>query len=239
MNIVILGAGEIGRHIAESLAKTSHQVLVIERDPALVKELAPVIDGKILAGCGSKVDTLIEAEAETCDLFMALTSDTGTNLVSCSHVKRINPKPNLRVIARSSPLSPKEEAVRRIYGIDNAAHFNIDYVFSSERLVATELEKFIRNPSSLQVLEIAGGDIEMQQVCIAGGSKADGSTLRQLELVEGVRAVAVHRENRYFVPKADDALAPGDEITLFGNQTNLKQALPLFDRRKRESTRAW
>ena len=235
MNIVILGAGEIGRHIAESLAKTSARVVVIERDKNLVHELDGVIDGKIIGGCGSMVDVLIKAQADECDLFMALTSDTGTNLVACSSVKRINNTPGLRVIARSAPLSPSEEAVRRVYGIDNAAHFEIDYIFSSERLVATELEKYIRNPSSLQVLEIAGGDIEMQRVSIAGGSKADGSTLRQLELVEGVRAVAVHRENRYFVPKADDILEPGDEITLFGNQTNLKQALTLFDRRKRET----
>ena len=235
MNIVILGAGEIGRHIAESLARTSHTVLVIERDRSVANEINTIIDGKIIIGCGSMLDTLIEAEAEACDLFMALTSDTSTNLVACSIVKRINNNPELRVIARSSPLSPKEEAVRRVYGIDNSAYFKIDYVFSSERLVATELEKFIRNPSSLQVLEIAGGDIEMQQVSIAGGSKADGSTLRALELVEGVRAVAVHRENRYFVPKADDVLEPGDEITLFGNQTNLKQALTLFDRRKRKT----
>lgn len=236
MKIVILGAGEIGRHIAEHLANTQHDAVVIERDPLLAAELEKM-DGTVVTGDGSMVRVLEEANAGQCDLFMALTSDPATNLAAAAIVKQMNSNEALKTIARTSHHSFNEESARVRLGIDDAELFNVDYVFSSERLAATELVKYIRNPSALRVIEIAGGSIEMQQVTIAGKSKADGHTLKEMELPPGVRVAAVHRENRYFIPTAEDRLEASDEVTMFGNQTALKNTLPLFDRRKRGAHR--
>ncbi len=237
MHIVILGAGEIGRHIAEELGKTRHTVIVIERDQAVAEELNDNDNVQVIPGDGSMVSVLLEARADSCDLFIALTSDSITNLATASLVKQINGNATLRTLARTNPLTMEERAMRSTMGIDDASRFNVDYVFSSEHLAATELDKYIRNPSSLRVIEIAGGRIEMQQVTIAGGSKADGTNLINLELPPEVRVATVHRENRHFVPKAWDKLEAGDEVTLFGNQSELKNTLPLFDRRKRGTHR--
>jgi trk system potassium uptake protein len=54
---------------------------------------------------------------------------------------------------------------------DFKGHFGIDHLFSSERLTAIELAKFVRNPDSLAMIEeLARGRIELQQVRV--GAKA-------------------------------------------------------------------
>ena len=46
MNIVIVGAGEIGRHLAVSLSKEAHSIVVIENDAHIASELEQQIDAR-------------------------------------------------------------------------------------------------------------------------------------------------------------------------------------------------
>ena len=87
MNIIIVGAGEIGRHLAIELSRKEHQVSVIESDAKRGAELEREIEGKVVIGDGSSVNTLSEANVGECELFLALTSDNTVNLISASMVK--------------------------------------------------------------------------------------------------------------------------------------------------------
>ncbi|MEM7010757.1 MAG: NAD-binding protein, partial [Verrucomicrobiota bacterium] len=61
MKIIIVGAGEIGRHLAERLSSEAHQIVVIESDEQLAADLGQKIDAKVLRGNGTSVNTLIDA----------------------------------------------------------------------------------------------------------------------------------------------------------------------------------
>jgi len=89
MNIIIVGSGEIGTHIALNLAKESHSIVVIEADERIGGELGERLDARIMIGDGSSLDTLIEANIGECDLFLALTSDDNVNLVASSLAKKL------------------------------------------------------------------------------------------------------------------------------------------------------
>ena len=69
MNIIIVGAGEIGRHLAIELSqglallgtqgeklRESYSVTVIDSDPQLVAEMERVIDAKVICADGGTVD---------------------------------------------------------------------------------------------------------------------------------------------------------------------------------------
>ena len=82
MKIIIVGAGEIGTHIALSLAAESHVIVVIEADPVVADLLNSRIDARVLVADGTSITTLIDAGVADCDLFLTLTSDNNINLVS-------------------------------------------------------------------------------------------------------------------------------------------------------------
>ena len=159
MNIVIVGAGEIGRHLAVDLSRRGHAISVIESNGKIAAELEREIEAKVVVGDGTSINTLAEAGIGDCELFLALTSENTVNLMSASIVKSMGVE---QVISRVHPGLQREEWL-----FDFRGHFGIDHIFSSERLSAIELAKFIRNPDSLAVEEIARGKIELQQVKIS------------------------------------------------------------------------
>lgn len=215
MNIIIVGAGEIGRHLALSLSKESHSIVVIERDAQVSAELEQQIDGRVLTGSGSSASLLVEAGVGECDLFLALTSDTPVNLMSASIAKKLDAK---KVIARVHPGLQREEWL-----FDYRGFFGIDHTFSSERLTAIEMAKFIRNPNSLLVEEIARGRIELQQVRISEQSDAAGKRLIDLHAPERTRVAAITRGGEHVVPTANDFLEAGDVVTIFGDPNRLRK----------------
>ncbi len=215
MNIIIVGAGEIGRHLAIELSRQEHSVSVIESDATSAAELQNEIEGKVVVGDGSSINTLAEANIGDCDLFLSLTSENSVNLMCASMVKSMGVE---RVISRVHPGLQREEWL-----FDFRGHFGIDHIFSSERLAAIELAKFIRNPDSLVVEEIARGRIELQQVRVSPKSDALGESLKTLKFPANTRVALVSRDGVHEVANADTILESGDILTVFGAPRKLRQ----------------
>ncbi|MCH1420312.1 MAG: Trk system potassium transporter TrkA [Akkermansiaceae bacterium] len=215
MNIIIVGAGEIGRHLAIELSRQEHTVSVIESDAVQASELQGEIEAKVVVGDGSSVNTLAEANIGDCELFLALTSENSVNLMCASMVKSMGVE---RVISRVHPGLQREEWL-----FDFRGHFGIDHIFSSERLAAIELAKFIRNPDSLVVEEIARGRIELQQVRVSPKSEVVGEPLKSLKFPANTRVALVSRGNSHEVANAETVLEGGDIVTVFGAPHKLRQ----------------
>ncbi len=214
MNIIIVGAGEIGRYLASVLSQEAHNISVIEKNPVLAAELEQIIDGKVIQGNGSSVQDLVEADVGECELFLSLTSSNTANVMSASMAKAMGVE---KVISRVHPGLQREEWL-----FDFKGHFNIDHLFSSERLAAIELAKYVRNPDSLVVEELARGRIELQQVRVGEKADACGITLRQLKAPAGIRLAMVSRAGTHFVPDAETELDAGDVVTIFGEPRKLR-----------------
>lgn len=214
MNIIIIGAGEVGRHLALSLSRESHSITVIERNETLASELEQTLDARVMCADGTSVGVLLEAGISECDLFLALTSDNTINVMAASIARKLQAS---KVIARVHPEVQREEWL-----FDYRGHFGIDHIFSSERLSAIELAKFIRNPDSLMVEEVARGRIELQRVQVSGRSDVIGKKLKDIKAPERTRIASVTRGEVDFIPTAQDALEEGDKVTIFGEPRKLR-----------------
>lgn len=214
MNIIIVGAGEIGRHLAFSLAKESHRISLIEADKTLAEELDATLDAKVIHGDGTSVSDLADADVGECELFLAMSSSNTTNIMSASMAKSMGVS---KVVSRVHPSLQREEWL-----FDFRGHFGVDHIFSSERLTAIELAKFVRNPDSLVVEELARGRIELQQVLVGKTSQAIGKTLLEIGAPEGVRVAMISRGESTFVPVAESVIEDGDLVTIFGEPRKLR-----------------
>ncbi len=213
MNIIIVGAGEIGRHLAGSLSNAAHNIVVIEKDDALARELGNQLDARVVSANGSSANVLVEVNVAECELFLALTSNNNANMAACSIAKELGAQ---KVICRSDPEAQREEWL-----FDYKGHFGIDHMFSSERLSAVELSKFIRNPDSIMVEEIARGRVELQQVVVSGRSDVVGKSLLDLKLPPRVRVGSILRSDAAIIPDAEEKLLEDDLVTLFGDPRKL------------------
>ena len=215
MNIIIVGIGEIGRHLALSLSQESHEIVVIETDEKLASELDAQVDARVMCRDGASVNALSEANVAECDLLFAVTSGNNTNMVVSSIAKELGAK---KVICRVHPTVQREEWI-----FDHRSYFGIDYIFSSERFASIELSKHIRNPDSLLVEDIAHGRVELQQVKISDNSTVHGKLLCDLDLPPRIRIGAVTRGDKTIIPTAEEKLYAGDHVTVFGEPRKLQE----------------
>ncbi len=63
MNIVIIGAGDVGRYIASMLSKENHNVILVEKNSKILEEVAFNLDVATRVGSGTDwqlLDDLME-----------------------------------------------------------------------------------------------------------------------------------------------------------------------------------
>jgi len=215
-----MGAGQVGRHLATSLSTRPHEITVIDHDETLAEELRETLDVGVVCGNGGSVTTLAQADVPECDLFLSLTQNDSINLVSACVSKALGAK---RAVTRIHPEIQREEWL-----FNYRERFDIDYLFSAERLTAVELFKSMRNPHGFIVEDIARGQIEIQQIRLETDAAVLGRELRNLELPERVRVAMIERSGDYIFPTGEDRLESGDLVTLCGRPFDLDKILNRF-----------
>ena len=208
MNVIIVGAGVVGCHIAQYLTLKNHQVILVDVDEAKLKLVEENLDLKTLRGYGSDVVLLQQAGVDKAHLFLALTNEDEVNLLATQLAKKMGAA---KVVARVS---------NRIYL--RAPQFNfrsslgIDLILSPELLTAIEIVRFMDNPEALTLAHFAQGRIRLHQVVVTDNSVFAHQYLKDLKLPSGVLVVLVSRKEEVIIPKGSTRLEPGDRITILG-----------------------
>jgi trk system potassium uptake protein len=215
MKIIVLGAGDTGKFLAEHLSQRQHSITLIDESQSLMASLSDVLDVATIAGGGAQANVLAEANVAEADLFIGLTNHQDVNLVAASLAKAMGAK---KTIARV------DLALQYCQWLfDYRSHFNIDYLFSGEQLTATELSKYFLNPESSTSEQIGKGRIKVQQVLVCAESELLGKPLSELTLPPRVRLAVIHRGGEAIIATGSDVLEAGDSVTLFGEQNNVEK----------------
>lgn len=229
MNTLIVGAGEVGNHIAKKLVEHDHAVTVIERHPAVFQTVDQELDARVLLGNGSSASVLKEAEIAAADNFLALTSDDHVNLLACTVAKALNP--SVFTVARIHDQSFLDSSI-----VSYEKIFGVDYLLNPEALCAVELAKLVRNPGRVAVESFARGQIEVQEIQIARESKLGGKSLLEIGMGEHLRIGSLSRGGRVEVPTAQSILEAGDILTLFGKPDEVSRFRQVLDPKSRVPT---
>ena len=83
MKIVILGAGQVGSSVAESLVSEANDITVVDAEPARLKRLQDRLDLRTVTGNAAHPAVLEQAGARDADLLLAVTQSDETNMVAC------------------------------------------------------------------------------------------------------------------------------------------------------------
>lgn len=89
MNIVILGAGVVGSHIAAQLTGEGHDVVIIEKNPETAKHVANHVDCIVINDEGNNSATLKRAGIENADFFLSVVDSDEVNMIESS--SSVNP----------------------------------------------------------------------------------------------------------------------------------------------------
>jgi trk system potassium uptake protein TrkA len=213
MNIIILGAGQVGSSLAELLANENNDVTVVDLDSLHLQRLQDRLDISTVNGNASHPDILMRAGIEDADMLIAATQNDETNIVAC-HLAHIMYKTATKIarVRSRSYLDHPELFDRSV----NPEAIPVDVLISPENLVTDYILQLISYPGSLQVIDFAEGKVRL----VAMRAYADGLLVNQpiralkTHLPEHVktRIVAIYRKNQVMMPTGDVVIQAGDEV---------------------------
>ena len=209
MNIVIVGAGEVGRSIANTLAGEQHDVYLVEQDEDKAREADEELDVRVIRGNGARPQVLSEAgiSEETgreVDLLLACTDRDEVNMLSCWIAHRAGVK---RVISR----------VRNLEFTDSPTwgkKLGIDIMISPERSLAREILELLAVTSASKTAELLDGRAAIYAFKASDDSPLVGKSLKDIRIEnKSLAAVFVYverEEGEDIVPDGDTVINAGD-----------------------------
>ena len=209
MNIIILGAGQVGSTVATELAREeSNEITIVDVNQDILTELQDRLDLRTICGNGSYPNILESAGADDADMLIALTNSDEINMIACQIASSIFHTPT-KVARIRSP-----EYLRKP-GLFAPESIPVDFMISPESLVTEYIYHLIEHPSALQVLDFADGRVQLVAVKAYDDGPMVGEELRAMrQHVPGVdmRVAAIFREGESISPSADCIVKTGDEV---------------------------
>ena len=226
MKVIIVGAGEVGYHIAGRLALENKDVVVVDRDANAVRRVAENIDVQTIHGLGSNPSILEQAGIKQADILLAVTDSDEANLVACLVADFLSSGTKKLARLRDAGFDPYHDTLR-----DVAPH--IDTVINPEIEVVKTIVQLMRVPGAVDTGQFAQGRITYVGVYLDPGTRLSGIKLIDLPGVIGdhrLLIAAVVRDEELIIPTGKDQLLPGDLIYFISEKKHLLKTLSLFEK---------
>ena len=152
MRIVIIGAGEVGRHLGRSLQHEA-ELILIDVDGRELADAEEGLDALTLVGNGTHRSVLRKAEVQRADLVIAVTPNDSINLLSAALARELGAA---RTVARVDDPAFYEGDRGIEVGV-----LGIEASLCASRLVGVELLRMLAGIRARQVLPCAAGLVQV------------------------------------------------------------------------------
>lgn len=222
MRILILGAGEVGSHLARQLSDEGHDVVLIEEDRERVRAIEDSMDAMVVHGNGASLSVLEEAGIRRTDLLLAVTSVDEINLMACLSASQYQVPVKIARVSK-----PDYFEHHRVLPPDR---LGVDLMINPERECALEVFQLLQSAAVTEVAQFEGGLVQLIGFWVQPGAPIAGRTLAELGR-EGRRShylvAALVRDGETRIPTGGDEIRVGDHLFVIGEPTHLPEILPL------------
>jgi trk system potassium uptake protein TrkA len=222
MRVVIVGAGEVGYHVAERLAREQHDVTVVDVDADRLDYVQSHLDVAVTTGSGASPAVLERAGVREADLFLAVTSIDEVNLVACAAA---DGKGELVKVARVSNPDFFAEGNRL-----EPARFRVHLMINPERELALETFRLLQSTAAIDLAEFAGGAVQLIGLKVLPDAAVTDRTLAAMGEDLGpipMLTVAIERDGTTTVPTGASVVEAGDHVYVVAATDAIPRVLEL------------
>ncbi len=234
MKIIIVGAGEVGFHVASHLTLENKEVVIIDKDPEAIRRVSDNLDVQAVEGSGSSPVVLEEAGIRNAEIILAVTDSDEANLVACLVANMLSPTTKKLARVRDGDFDQYYDHLR-----EHAPH--IDTIINPEIEVVKTIESMMSVPGAVDVGEFADGRIKFIGIYLDKNTRLAGVKLADLpeKIPKGRPLIAaVVREEELIIPRGNDRLMPGDLVYFISEEEKLADTLAVFDKYDQPVNRA-
>ncbi len=227
MKTIVIGAGEVGYHIADRLSREGHDVVVIEQNATIRARVQDQLDVMTVEGSGSSPRVLEEAGVRDSDLLIAVADIDEVNVAACLLAKEYG------VATRIARVRDPDFSENAFLG--RGKRLGIDLLINPNVVVSEEILDLVKTPAAAEVGKFAEGKVLMLGIQVPPKAPILDRPLRSLRSFHNTTPfliVAVLRHERLILPDGETVLQEGDHIYFVSRRESVNAILTLLGKKE-------
>ncbi|HIU55281.1 MAG TPA: Trk system potassium transporter TrkA [Candidatus Gallibacteroides avistercoris] len=205
MKIIIVGAGEVGTHLAKMLSRENQDIILIDSDERKLEPLDASYNLMTIAGSPTSIKIMKEAGIHKCDLFIAVTPHETSNITACMLASNLGAKQTVARIDNYEYLQPENKAFFQKLGINELIY--------PEMLAAQEIVTALKRTWVRHWFEFCNGKLILIGVKLRESSSIINCKLSELTRTDNYFHIAlIKRKDETIIPRGNDVLQTGDIV---------------------------
>ena len=214
--LMIVGGGRIGEMVAKKLENSVDYIKLIEQR----KERCELLNEKlsktlVINGDARNTDLLIEEDVNEFDAFVAVTSSSETNILSC-------------VMAKKMGVAKTIAEVENIEYIKLAENMGVDAVINKKLITASRIFRFTLSNKVQSIKCLNGSDAEILEFIVNPNSLITKDKIRNLGFPKDAIIGGIIRGNHSYIALGDTEIKAYDRVVVFALPSALKKVNKFF-----------
>jgi len=217
-NILIIGGGNIGFHLAKLLESTEGlRTKIIEKNKVRAEQIAGELSSSIVI-CGDALDEKIlkESNIEEIETVFALTNDDEDNIMACVLAEKHSPSKRTIAIINKHNYNLLQESLK------------IDDLVDPRMTTVSTIMKHVHMGTIDTVYSLLDGQYEFLEAKILESSDLVNKSIKDSNLPDKVRIGAIVRKNKVMVPKSSSVFEKDDVVVVLSKREQLKEVEDIF-----------
>ena len=227
MKIVIVGAGEVGSHLAKMLRNSYNDVTVIDNDNERLQRVTSIADVGAVNGSPTSIEVFRSADVAAANLFIAVypRAMQHINIVSALIAKKLGADKVVARINDEGYLDPENKLMFKEMGIE--------LMFYPEKVAADEIVDNLRHSSTAESMDFAHGKLQVALFRIDEDSPmleikiGEFASMMQEENVD-FRVIAINRNEDTVIPRFDTKFQFHDLVFIITKREGLPVLMKHF-----------
>ena len=214
MRIIIVGAGDVGTHLAKLLTRENMEISLLDENPERLRDRDANYDMLTRVGSPTSLHDLKDIGVQNVDLFIAVTPNESVNMTACLIANSLGAKRTLARIDNYEYLLPEN---KRFF-----ENLGLNHLIYPEVLAAHEIEEALRTNWMRYHLVLSGGALHLCVVKVRENAKILNIQFKTGFFNHGrYRVVAIKRENETIIPRGDDQILANDLVYFVCTEQNI------------------
>ncbi len=227
MRAIVVGAGEVGYHIAKRLDQEGHDVIIIEENAAVKERVEKELDVMTILGNGASPAALEAAGVRKTDLLIAVTDEDEVNLVISLLAKEYG-------VATTIARARNPEFSKSAF-LQSGGRLGIDTLINPNQAVAEEIARLVHTPAAAQVAFFAEGKVELLGIDVRPEAPALRQRLKDLRSFQAQHpfiVTAISRNDELQIPYGETVIEPGDRLYVVAHRDDIPDILNRLGRQE-------
>ena len=226
MKVIICGAGEVGKTLAERLSKEDNDITIIDQSEESLKEIQENLDVNTFVGFGSQPGILDKAGAKTAEMLIAVTQSDEVNMIACEVANsQFNVPLKVARIRDQHYLDPNYET------LFSKNQISVDLIISPETEVAEAIRRRLIAPGAFEIIPFS------EKKIVLLGIKIDSKCPHVNKLLSRIQSefknlkmnfLAIFRKEKIIMPNDNEKLRLKDSIYVIADTNDLNNIMTFF-----------